>query len=123
MNILATALVVTLTAYQPIASQTDSSPSWTSIGDRTSKYGCAVSQDLLLTKRVRYGDVLYVPGFGYRVVNDTMNKRHRNRVDLLVFTHAEEKKVGERHLTVYVLGRPDNGNVRNMQGGRVLQRR
>lgn len=106
MHVLLVPLLVTLTAYQPIAAQTDDSPTWTSEGDRTTKHGCAVSQDLLKNGRVKYGDVLYVPGFGYRVVNDTMNKRHTNSVDLLVFTHAEEKHVGIRHLTIYKLGEP-----------------
>ncbi len=106
MTILAAALAVTLTAYQPIASQTDSSPTWTSEGDRTSKHGCAVSQDLLRSGRVKYGDVLFVPGYGYRVVNDTMNVRHHNRVDLLVFTRKEEQAVGEKRTTVYLLGVP-----------------
>ena len=32
---------VTITSYQPVVSQTDSSPTWTSIGDRTTKYGVA----------------------------------------------------------------------------------
>lgn len=106
MTIELVALAVTLTAYQPIPSQTDSSPTWTSIGDRTTKFGCAVSQDLLKSGRVKYGDVLHVPGWGYRVVNDTMNARHTNAVDLLVFTLAEEKKVGVRRITVYKLGEP-----------------
>lgn len=97
---------LTLTSYQPIPSQTDSSPTWTSIGDRTTRYGCAVSQDLLKSGRVRYGDILYIPGYGYRVINDTMNKRHKNHVDLLVNTRDEEKAVGVRHIAVYRITPP-----------------
>lgn len=96
--------VLTVTSYRPVASQTDSSPTWTSIGDRTTKFGCAVSQDLLKSGAVHYGDVLYIEGYGKRVVNDTMNKRHTNHVDLLVFTHGEEKVIGTRHLKVYLIG-------------------
>ncbi len=87
---------MTLTSYQPVAKQTDSSPTWTSIGDRTTKYGVAVSQDMLKDGRVKYGDTIYIEGYGARVVNDCMNKRYTNRVDLLVFTHAEEKRIGTR---------------------------
>jgi 3D (Asp-Asp-Asp) domain-containing protein len=97
---------MTLTSYRPISPQTDDSPTWTSIGDRTTKFGCAVSQDLLRDGLVNYGDVLYVPGYGYRVVNDTMNARHTKHVDLLVFTHKEEKAVGVRHLLVYKVSQP-----------------
>lgn len=97
---------MTLTSYQAVESQTDDSPTWTSIGDRTTKFGCAVSQDLLRNGLVNYGDILYIPGYGFRVVNDTMNKRHTNHVDLLVFTHAEEKAVGVRHLKVFKVSQP-----------------
>jgi 3D (Asp-Asp-Asp) domain-containing protein len=97
-------LLVTMTAYRPVAQQTDDSPTWTSIGDRATKFGVAVSQDMLKDGRVKYGDVLYIPGVGYRIVNDCMNARHKNRIDVLVFTHAEEKKIGERrNVRVYRL--------------------
>lgn len=106
-------IVVTLTSYQPVKAQTDDSPTWTSIGDRTTKFGAAVSQDFLKDGRLKYGDVLYVPGFGYRVVNDCMNARHKNALDLLVLTHAEEKKVGVRkNFKVYkVVVKPGGVNV------------
>jgi 3D (Asp-Asp-Asp) domain-containing protein len=88
---------VTLTSYQPVAKQTDSSPTWTSIGDRTTMFGVAVSQDMLRDGRVKYGDILIVEGMKQaRVVNDCMNKRYTNRIDILVFTHNEEKKIGVR---------------------------
>lgn len=105
---------MTLTSYRPIASQTDDSPTYTSIGDRTTKFGCAVSQDLLKNGLVAYGDILYIPGYGYRVVNDTMNARHKNHVDLLVLTHNEEKAVGVRHLQVYKVTQP-------MEASNVIQ--
>jgi len=96
-------LNVTVTSYRSVPSQTDKSPYVTSIGHRTHPYGCAVSQDLLKRGIVSYGDVLYIPGFGFRVVNDTMNARMKNHVDLWVATKAEEKRIGTRHLTIFVL--------------------
>lgn len=104
-----------LTSYRPIAEQTDSSPTFTSIGDRTTRFGCAVSQDLLKSGLVSYGDVLYIPGYGFRIVNDTMNARHRNHVDLLVNTHDEEKAVGVRHLKIFKVSQP-------MEDTNVLQK-
>lgn len=97
---------LTMTSYRPIESQTDDSPTFTSIGDRTTRFGCAVSQDMLKSGLVSYGDVLYIPGYGYRVVNDTMNARHKNHIDLLVNTHEEEKSVGVRHLKVFKVSQP-----------------
>lgn len=93
--------VLTVTSYRPIQSQTDDSPTWTSIGDRTTKFGIAVSQDLLKSGVVKYGDVLYIPGVGFRIVNDCMAVHKKNAVDILVFTHKEEKRFGVRHLKVY----------------------
>jgi 3D (Asp-Asp-Asp) domain-containing protein len=108
MHFLAIAIVVTLTSYQPVPEQTkpdcrNRHDCQTSIGDGITMYGCAISQDLLRSGRVHYGDIIMVPGYGFRVVNDTMNIRNKNAVDLLVFTKEEEKKVGVRHLTVYKL--------------------
>jgi 3D (Asp-Asp-Asp) domain-containing protein len=97
---------MTVTSYQPIAAQTDDSPTYTSIGDRTTKFGVAVSQDLLKSGELHYGDILYVPGYGYRVVNDTMNIRHKRHIDLLVFTRNEEKAVGTRTLKIYRITQP-----------------
>lgn len=84
-------------------------------------YGVAVSQDMLKDGRVHYGDVLYIPGYGRRIVNDAMGltectkwvdhecivrKPILNSIDLLVFTRDEEKQVGVRHLQVYVESSP-----------------
>lgn len=98
--------VLTLTSYRPVASQTDSSPTWTSIGDRTTMFGCAVSPDLLASGQVKYGDILFVTGYGYRVVNDTMAPRMTKHVDLLVFTREAERRIGTRHVKVYLVGGP-----------------
>lgn len=103
--------VLQVTSYQPVAAQTkpectDRHHCETSIGDGITMYGAAASQDLLQSGRLHYGDVVYVPGYGYRVINDTMAKRITNAIDLLVFTRAEEKKVGVRHLRIYRIGEP-----------------
>ncbi len=102
---------MTITSYRAVPEQTkpechNRHTCTTSIDDGLTMYGCAASQDLLKSGRVHYGDVLYIPGFGYRVINDTMHPRHKNSVDLFVFTREDEKKVGVRHLQVYKLGEP-----------------
>lgn len=95
---------VTLTSYRSIRSQTDSSPTWTSIGHRTHPYGCALSRDLL--KRYGYGSVIYIPGFGFRIVNDVMGPKSRQAIDLWVKTLKEEKEVGIRKVEAIVLCSP-----------------
>lgn len=103
-----------ITSYQPIPAQTkpeckNRHQCETSIGDGITMYGAAVSQDFLKSGRLHYGDVIVIPGFGKRIVNDCMNARHKNSIDLLVFTRAQEKQVGVRHINVY---RVDTGEAK-----------
>ncbi len=102
--------------------QTDGTPFVTSTDEHVHKYGVAASRDLLCpmamsrNKKIRlhngrtchlkglhYGDWLYIPGYGLRVVNDTMNKRHRKALDLWVATKDEERRVGVRRTTAFVV--------------------
>lgn len=82
----------TVTAYRSIPEQTDSSPWRTSIHQRVNENGIAVSQDLLAAGIVHYGDVVYLEGIGYKIVNDCMNIRHKQRFDIWVPTHKLEKE-------------------------------
>jgi 3D (Asp-Asp-Asp) domain-containing protein len=103
--------VLQVTSYRPIPAQTkpecrDSDHCRTSIDDTPTMFGVAVSQDLLKSGKVHYGDILYIEGYGYRVVNDCMNARIHNAIDLLVFTKAQEKCIGIRHKNVYIASQP-----------------
>jgi len=104
----------TITSYQPVPAQTkpecrDRYHCTTSIDDGITQYGAAVSQDFLKSGTVHYGDVLQIEGLGMRVVNDTMNKRHKKHVDLMVFSYAEEHKIGIQHRKVWVI-RPEGAH-------------
>lgn len=81
-----------VTAYRSVPEQTDNSPFITSTGERVCKDGVAVSQDLLKSKRVKYGDWLYIEGIGLKRVNDTMNIRFKNHIDIWVKSLEDEKK-------------------------------
>jgi hypothetical protein len=107
---------MTVTSYRSIQAQTDSSPNYTSIGDRTHKGGCAVSRDLLTRWKgpVNYGDYLYIEGMGIYQVNDVMgdtgydkdtHKRFkiREHIDIWVASHDEEKKIGIQHHRVFLI--------------------
>lgn len=95
-----------VTAYQPIPAQTRDGcrgvhDCFTANGDVPTKYGVAVSQDLLKSGRLHYGEPIYVEGIGWKIVNDCMNARYKNRIDIMVWTHDAEKKIGTRHVRVY----------------------
>lgn len=85
-----------MTSYRSVPAQTDSSPLYTSTGERTSISGVAVSWDLLcgacrkahrrcrepeMTEwKLHYGDCLYVDQIGFRIVNDIMGKHKRYKI-------------------------------------------
>ena len=87
---------LTLTSYRAVPEQTDDSPTITSIGHYVHPYGTAVSQDLLRSGEICYGDILLVPQYGFKVVNDTMHPRIKRGVDIFVETLAQEREVGVR---------------------------
>lgn len=78
----------------------------TSTGENVSELGVAVSQDLLVSGKVRYRDVLFIPGVGYRVVNDCTNARLRDTVDVFVYTRQQERAFGVKQLPVWVIHTP-----------------
>lgn len=96
------AYTVTATVYQAVAGQTDASPFITADNSRIRpRYGSSVrwlalSPDLLKQGggKFHYGDKVQVGGVspqldGVYTVHDTMNRRHRHRIDIL--THRREK--------------------------------
>jgi len=93
---------VTATVYQAVPGQTDRSPFITADNSRIRpRYGShtrwlALSPDLLKQGggRFHYGDKVQVSRVspqldGVYTVHDTMNRRHRHRIDIL--THRREK--------------------------------
>ena len=88
---------VSASVYFPVEEQTDSTPYITADGSKINeeKPGqhrwVAVSRDLLRKwgGTIDYGDTLYVKGLnrqmdGIYIVRDTMKKRIKNRIDILV---------------------------------------
>ncbi len=109
MNLILIATLIgelTVTSYRSVPSQTDSSPYYTSTNELVSSDGVAVSQDLICgackklhrrckhpedSRKLHYGDWLYINGVGYKRINDLMAKRHKNRMDVWVRNYKEEK--------------------------------
>jgi 3D (Asp-Asp-Asp) domain-containing protein len=107
---------LTATSYRPVPAQTkkecvNRDKCRTSIDENVSELGVAVSQDLLASGQVHYRDVLFIDGIGYRIVNDCLNARIHNAIDIFVYTRAEEKAFGVRHLKVWVIGQPNKTEI------------
>jgi len=99
---------LTATSYRAVPEQTKLTCTGryhceTADGENVSELGIAVSQDFIRSGKIHFGDVLYIDTIGYRIVNDVMAARIHNSVDIFVYSYAEEKKIGVRHLKVYLI--------------------
>ena len=84
--------IVTVTTYSPTVEQTDSTPLITASGYKINPKNpkkqriVAVSRDL--KKKYKFGKKIRITGIGKLsgtyTVRDVMNKRYRNRVDILI---------------------------------------
>jgi len=84
--------IVTVTTYSPTVEQTDSTPLITASGFKINPNNpkkqriVAVSRDL--KKKYKFGKKIRITGIGKLsgtyTVRDVMNKRYRNRVDILI---------------------------------------
>lgn len=93
------------TAYRSIPAQTKPTGCyWTASGERVNVHGCAVSRDLLKRNGgpLKFGDLLYIQGIGFKFVNDTMHGRHKKRIDIWVPTYKDEKAFDEKFKGKYV---------------------
>ena len=108
--------ILMATSYQPVPSQTKSTcldrhHCETANGENVSQLGVAVSQDFLNSGTLHYGDCLWIDGVGFRLVNDCLNRRYTKRVDVFVYTHAQEKAFGVRHLKVWLISHSDKTEI------------
>ena len=94
-------LAVTRTAYTASRDECDSTPHITATGTKP-KVGrtIAVSRDLF--EHLKHRKV-YIEGLGVFTIEDTMNERYTNRVDLLVSSKSEAKKIGIGKVKMMVL--------------------
>jgi 3D (Asp-Asp-Asp) domain-containing protein len=94
--------MVTATAYSSTPDQTDSTPFITASGARVRPGTLAVSPDLLRDGAVRFGDQVRIEGRLY-VVEDTMHRRWRRRVDVWMPSRGEARRWGVRRVRMEVL--------------------
>lgn len=86
---------VTITAYNPVQSQTDSTPGITASNFKLNRSHhnkiIALSKDL--SKKYNYGDKFYLV-YEDKIIpvvfQDRMHKRFKNKVDLLMYAGAKE---------------------------------
>ncbi len=87
---------VDITAYNPIVGQTDDFPRETASGRQVSLQSLAVSRDMLTNNGgpFSYGDTVFV--VVPFIVDDTMNKRYTNRIDIFMERQWAAKIWGQK---------------------------
>ena len=101
---------VTITTYNAVRSQCDRSPLITADGTKIDhnkvKSGeqkiVAISRDLLYA--IPLGSVIYVEGYGYYEVRDTMNSRFKHRIDIL--QHSSKKNFKKNNIKIKLVKKP-----------------
>lgn len=93
---------VFVTAYNPIVTQTDSTPQITASNKRVNPGIVALSRDLEEEFGFQFGDTVVIEGHGSFVFEDRMNKRWTRRMDILMLSikAAEEFGVQNSFLVV-----------------------
>ncbi len=95
-------ITATVTAYTNRQCETNSDPGHTAtMEDPVAGWTCAVSRDLMHW----LGGRVYIDGVGVRRVNDLMNKRFQERVDVFMGTVEEARAFGNQTREVMFLGR------------------
>lgn len=94
-----------ITCYTNRVEECDSTPNITATGRIVYEGSCAISQDLFRVK-VKPGDIVYVETIKkYFVVEDTMNKKNTQHLDIFMFKKHLKKarQFSCRRSSVYVL--------------------
>jgi len=87
---------VTVTAYNALSSQTDSTPFITASNTRVRSGICAVSRDIERTLGLKFGDFLHLEGIGTCEFQDRMHRRKRKQVDLFMWDRASALEFGRK---------------------------
>ena len=83
---------VTVTFYTLSKSECDNTPYVNALGKRP-----IIGRDVAVSRDLIYllGKYVYIEGFGVRKVTDLMNARFKNRVDILVGSKKQARRLGK----------------------------
>jgi 3D (Asp-Asp-Asp) domain-containing protein len=87
---------VVITAYNPVVTQTDSTPTITASNKRVRPGIVALSRDLEEEFGFKFGDTVVIEDHGFFVFEDRMNKRWTRRVDILMISREAARKFGNQ---------------------------
>ncbi len=100
------AIPVKVTAYNPVRSQTDSSPFITASNKHVRVGMVALSRDLEREFGFTFGDTVYLYGFGRFIFEDRMHRRKKRHVDILILDSMEARRFGVKSSYLLLLEEP-----------------
>ena len=96
-------LVVKITSYNNVANQTDDSPNIMASNRLVYEGAVAISRDIKQKYKIRYGDIIYIERFNqYYIIEDLMNKRFTNTIDIFKFKRSESLKINFKNQKVII---------------------
>jgi len=95
---------IVVTAYSPRKAETDSTPYITASMTKVKHGIVAVSRDLFEQGLV-FGKKVYIEGYGIYTIEDLMNERFTNRIDIFMFDTRKALKFGKKKLVVALLNK------------------
>ena len=96
------AVRVQVTSYNPVKSKGWGNGLTTADGNLAKPGGIAVSHDLKKKYNLKYGSKVILKDYGVFTVTDLMNKRFKNRVDIISFIPQWSKAFGVRPSVLYI---------------------
>lgn len=93
---------VTVTAYNPTARQTDSDPLIAASMRKVRLGTIAVSRDLFNQGWV-FGRKVRIEGLGIFEINDLMNKRYTQRIDIFMWDESQARQFGKKNIKAALL--------------------
>jgi len=102
-------LLVDITMYNPEVNQTDSTPFITASNKQVKTGYCATSRDLKKKYKLEYGDLVVIPMLNMCLeIQDIMNKRYTDRIDIFSFSKQEAIKFGvKKQIGVFIIRKKD----------------
>ncbi|QGY39732.1 hypothetical protein GM415_06235 [Pseudodesulfovibrio cashew] len=93
---------VTVTAYNPAVDQTDSDPLIAASMRKVRQGTIAVSRDLFDQGWV-FGRKVRIEGLGIFEINDLMNKRYTQRIDIFMWDEDQARQFGKKNIKAALL--------------------
>lgn len=97
--------IVRVTGYNATVNQCDSTPFITASNKRVKLGMVAVSRDLEKKYNLKFGDFVYLEGYGIFEFQDRLHKRKKKQVDIYCLTKKDAYKVTKDNVPVIFIKR------------------